>query len=469
MTTRGRPWRRVHLPIAGLAIAALLVVLLAAPAMAGGYVDDAATGLQNSPIYVNDAAERKPSPAQQDQLKQHISGSDVPIYIAVLPKAALDQAGGSAGALAGEIAQALGRRGVYAVLADNQFRAGSTSGALASGVAPRLADEAFAAKGDQGPQATLVDFVDRVKTADAQGGGAASGEESGSSSGSGSGAGAVIGIALAVLVVVGGGALIFSSRRKRRERERQLAQVKATAQEDLVALGEDIRALDIDTQMPNTDPEAVRHYTTAVESYQKAADALDRSRRVEDLAQVSSHLEEGRYAMSATKAMLEHRELPERRPPCFFDPRHGPSVADVEWTPPGGAPREVPACAADTERIRNGQEPITRQVLVDDRQVPFYQAPAYYGPWYGGFFGGGGGFLSGLLIGNLLGGFGGYGWGGYGGLGGYGDGGGGDGGDGGNGGDGGDGGDFGGGDWGGGGDFGGGDFGGGDFGGGGDF
>jgi hypothetical protein len=163
-----------------------------------------------------------------------------------------------------------------------------------------------------------------------------------------------------------------------------------------------------------------------------------------------------------------HRELPERRPPCFFDPRHGPSVADVEWAPPGGAPREVPACAADTERIRNGLEPSTRQVLVDDRQVPFYQAPAYYGPWYGGFFGGGGGFLSGLLLGNLLGGFGGYGWGGFGGLGGYGDGGynGGDGGDGGNGGDGGD---FGGGDWGGGGDFGGGDFGGGDFGGGGDF
>jgi hypothetical protein len=462
MTTRGRPWRRVHI-LAGLAIAALLVVLLAAPAMAGAYADAAAKGLASSPVYVNDAADPKPSAAQQNELTQRIEGSDVPIYIAILPSAALDEAGGSAGGLASQIASALDQRGVYAVLVGNQFRAGSTRGALPSGVAPRLADEAFAAKGDQGPQATLLDFVDKVKT-EAQGGGATSGEQSRS----GSGAGAVIGIALAVLVVVGGGALVLSSRRRRRERERQFAQVKATAQEDLVALGEDIRALDIDTSMPNTDPEAVQHYTVAVESYQKAADAFDRSRRVEDLAQVSSHLEEGRWAMSATRAVLEHRELPERRPPCFFDPRHGPSVADVEWAPPGGAPRQVPACAADTERIRNGLEPSTRQVLVDDRQVPFYQAPAYYGPWYGGFFGGGGGFLSGLLIGNLLGGFGGYGWGGWGGLGGYGDGGynGGDGGDGGNGGDGGD---FGGGDWGGGGDFGGGDFGGGDFGGGGDF
>jgi hypothetical protein len=29
----------------------------------------------------------------------------------------------------------------------------------------------------------------------------------------------------------------------------------------------------------------------------------------------------------------------ERRPPCFFDPRDGPSVRSVPWAPPGGAPR----------------------------------------------------------------------------------------------------------------------------------
>jgi hypothetical protein len=144
---------------------------------------------------------------------------------------------------------------------------------------------------------------------------------------------------------------------------------------------------------------------------------------------------------------LNGQPAPERRPPCFFDPRHGPSVADVEWAPPGGAPRPVPACAACRQRVESGIEPDVRQVMVSGQRMPYWSAPAYYGPWAGGFFGGfgGGGFLSGLFLGDLLGGgFGGWGggWGGdwddWGG-GGFGD---------------------------GGGDFGGGDFGGGDFGGG---
>jgi len=392
-----------------LAIAAVTtVLLLSGPAMAGQFVNAAAKGLADNPVYVSDQAEEKLTVPEQNELRQHIGqNSRVPIYVAVLPRAALDEGGGNAGDVAGQIAQTLGRTGVYAVLAGKQFRAGSTKGGLPSGEAPRLATEAFDAHHASGPQAVLVDFVDRVEAAAAQGGGATSSD----GSRSGSGAGAVLGIALAVLVVVGGGALILSSRRRRRERERQLQQVKATANEDLVALGEDIRALDIDTRMPDTDPEAVRHYTNAVDAYQKAADALDRTRRVEDMAVVSSALEEGRFSMASTKALLEGKPLPERRPPCFFDPRHGPSVEDVTWAPPGGVPRSVPACSTDAYKIHNGLEPDTRQVTVDDRRVPFYQAPAYYGPWYGGFFGGfgGGGFLSGLLIGNMLGGFGGFG------------------------------------------------------------
>ena len=39
---------------------------------------------------------------------------------------------------------------------------------------------------------------------------------------------------------------------------------------------------------------------------------------------------------------------PGATPPCFFDPRHGPSVRDVEWAPSDGAVRTVPACASMT-------------------------------------------------------------------------------------------------------------------------
>jgi hypothetical protein len=252
--------------------------------------------------------------------------------------------------------------------------------------------------------------------------------------------------------------------------EREWEEVRASAQEDLVTLGDDIRSLDVDIQMPGVSDEAKQRYGQALEAYQRASDIFDKAKRPEDLAPVSSTLEEGRYAMAYTKAILEGKPPPERRAPCFFDPRHGPSTEDVEWAPPGGTPRPVPACAADALRIKEGFEPHGRQVSVNGRPTDYWNAPGHYGPWAGGYFNGfgGGGLLRTLLVGSALGAGLGFGAAAIGELfegdEGDGDGDGGDWGDGGDGGDGGwgDGGD--GGDFGGdGGDFGGGDFGGGDF------
>jgi hypothetical protein len=200
--------------------------------------------------------------------------------------------------------------------------------------------------------------------------------------------------------------------------------------------------------MPDVDPTAKAEYGRAVDAYQQADEAWKRARRVEDMESVTSALEEGRFAMTAAKARLAGEPVPERRPPCFFDPRHGPSVTDEEWAPPGGEPRPVPVCAADAQRLQDGVEPQAREVMVGGQPMPYWNAGPAYMPWAGGFFGSG--LLPGLFIGSMLGG----GLGFFGGLGadafaddmvGNGD--------------------FGGGDFGGG-DFGGGDFGGGDFGGG---
>lgn len=234
-------------------------------------------------------------------------------------------------------------------------------------------------------------------------------------------------------------------------REREWEEVRSSAQDDLVALGDDIRSLDVDIEMPQASDAAKQRYGQAVEAYQRASQIFDRAKRPEDLAPVSETLEEGRYAMACAKAALEGRPAPERRAPCFFDPRHGPSTEDVEWAPSGGSPRPVPACAADAIRIKEGFQPHGRQVLVDGRATDYWNAPRHYGPWAGGYFNGfgGGGLLSTLLVGSALGaglGFGAEAVGDlFGGDGDGGDGGWGDGGDGGDGGDfGGDGGDFGG-------------------------
>ncbi len=246
--------------------------------------------------------------------------------------------------------------------------------------------------------------------------------------------------------------------------EREWEEVRTSARDDLVALGDDIRALDVDIQMPNASPEAKQRYEQALQAYQRASEIFDRAKHPEDLAPVSETLEEGRFAMACAKALLEGKPPPERRPPCFFDPRHGPSTEDVEWAPPGGSPRPVPACAADAIRIKDGFAPHGRQVTVNGRQTDYWNAPGHYGPMMGGYFNGfgGGSLLSTLLMGSALGAGIGLGEDLVGGLFGDGDrGDGGDGGDGwGDGGDGGDGGGDGGDGWG---DGGGGDYGGGDF------
>jgi uncharacterized membrane protein YgcG len=194
----------------------------------------------------------------------------------------------------------------------------------------------------------------------------------------------------------------FFGHKSRREREWE--EVRGSAQDDLVALGDDIRSLDVDIQMPGVSADAKQRYEQALEAYQRASEIFDRAKRPEDLAPVSATLEEGRFAMACAKALLEGRPLPERRPPCFFDPRHGPSTEDVQWAPPGGSPRPVPACAADALRIKEGFEPHGRQVTVDGRPTNYWNAPRHYGPWAGGYFSGfGGGLLSTLLMGSALG------------------------------------------------------------------
>jgi hypothetical protein len=459
-----RPSNRRQAGRAAVAVVAALFLLGLVAGPAAASVASVAAALGRDPVY-RDTSVGFLSAQDASRLLAKVEAADTPIFIAILSEDARREVGNTKD-LAVAIGRTVGRPGTYLVTSGTQYATGNFGGAVSSAEAARLAKQAFDTnRGDL--NAGLLQWVDGVAAA-------AQGEPVGQAGGGdgGGGAGGVIGaVAVLTVLAVGGGALIFGMRRRRREREaerlRELEEVKTVATEDLVALSDDIRALDMDTSMPDADQEAVRHYTDAVDQYQRAATALDRARRTEDLAPMSAALEAGRFSMASAKAILEGRPPPERRPPCFFDPRHGPSVEDVQWAPPDGAPRMVPACAADAQRVHDGLEPESRQVLAGagGRMTPYWNAPGYYGPWAGGYFGGFpmGGLFTGLLLGSFLGG----GWGhpvyvggdgGDGGDGGGGDGGGGDAG-------GGDvGGDWGGGDWGGG-DWGGGDFGGGDFGG----
>ncbi|MBI0385622.1 hypothetical protein JBE27_57475, partial [Streptomyces albiflaviniger] len=127
-------------------------------------------------------------------------------------------------------------------------------------------------------------------------------------------------------------------------------------------------------------------YGRALDAYEEAKARSAAARRPEDVRPVTEALEEGRFALAVLEARREGGPLPQRRPPCFFDPRHGPSVRDVPWAPPGGTQRSVPACAADATRVDDGRYPDARTVPVGgDRRRPYWDAGPAYGPWASGY------------------------------------------------------------------------------------
>ncbi|CAM5261990.1 hypothetical protein SAVIM40S_07644 [Streptomyces avidinii] len=131
-------------------------------------------------------------------------------------------------------------------------------------------------------------------------------------------------------------------------------------------------------------------YERALDSYESAKSKMDRARHPSDVRGVTRALEEAATPSRSWRPAARGGEIPARRPPCFFDPRHGPSVADVLWTPSGGASREVPVCGADEARLTRGEDPMSRTVDVGDgNRRPYWEAGPAYGPWAGGYFGGG--------------------------------------------------------------------------------
>jgi hypothetical protein len=192
-------------------------------------------------------------------------------------------------------------------------------------------------------------------------------------------------LAIAGVVVV---SVVKSNKRKALERRQaELEPVRRLAFEDVTALGEELQSLDNDLAGSELDTGANADYQRALDAYESAKTAADTITEPEQVRHVTEILEDGRYAMACVRARVAGEGLPTRRPPCFFDPRHGLSVEDVPYTPPGGTRRDVPACALDAERVKVGAEPDIRQVMVGSRRVPYWQGGRAYQPYAAGYFG----------------------------------------------------------------------------------
>jgi hypothetical protein len=424
--------------VQSILLATALTLGLSAPAaLAAGSIDSAAADLRGgASVYVDPMAELPLSAADASALSGEIAATGLPIFIAVLPSSA----GTDPDSVLVELKDAVGIGGVYAVVVGNAFRAGSTSGSVSG-----LATTAFRAQKDNGLAAVLTEFV---SLANAEFNGAA---PSASSEESGTGGSVILLVLFAGAMVV----LVVVIVRRRRQQALQLAQVRRVIDEDVTEYGERLARFDMSGK---TLDEAGRDdLQRALDDYEAAKVSVVTMRSPSDASAITASLEDGRFAVACLEARADGRPLPERRAPCFVDPRHGPSVGDVEWQAPGLTTREVPMCAACRTDVETGGSPAAREVDGPAGRQPYWQAGPQYAPYAQGYYSPFGNVMTAVMMGTMIssmwsmpgitsgasgvdsagiGGGGSDGWG------------------------------FGGG---GGGDFGGGDFGGGDFGGGGDF
>ena len=222
-----------------------------------------------------------------------------------------------------------------------------------------------------------------------------SGKESG-------GVPAFIPLAFLVLVIGGIGLLITTRVRKQRRVEaEQLAEVRGSVREDVVELGDEIRALDLDISMPGASEEAKQHYEEALGAYERASSAVDRVRepagpRARRRRRRGGPLRDGLRARPArgprarpsARRRASSTRATARRPARSSGRRRSASRARC---PPA---RPTPS-ASSAARTREA-----REITLGGRRMPYWDAGPAYAPYMGGFFGGG--LLPGLFLGSLL-------------------------------------------------------------------
>jgi len=384
---RGRT-RLLALAGASTLAALLLFPLLLSPAPAGASTLTDCLARQH--VCVTGDGHGLVPEGRQSQLEQQIGGD--PIYLVVAPS-------GSPGynSAMNQIIGALNGHPQFTVgFLDSQqkhfgaYNKGMLPPGGAAGIATTVVKQHRA---DQNVFAALTGFVNDVQDQAGPGpGGAAASAPSHALRNAAIGLGVVL--ALGVL------GFFLIARPVRRRQQRELRDAKLAAQDDLIALGTGVTDHDADVAI-RANPEAAEEQAAALTAYERGTAALDAARRPRDMGAVSRAIAEGQYHLASAEALAAGQPRPERRPSCFFDPRHGMSATDAYWTPPDGGPgRTVPVCPACEHKLERDIEPEMRKVESDGGPVSYVNAG--FAPAYWGGFGFGPGLFTGFLLGQAL-------------------------------------------------------------------
>ncbi|WP_405062886.1 hypothetical protein OG474_14950 [Kribbella sp. NBC_01505] len=200
-----------------------------------------------------------------------------------------------------------------------------------------------------------------------------------------------------LLALLGGGGValagryVWDRRAARRGDAAELEQVRKLADEDVTLLGEELARLGAVVDGRELDVETRLDYQRGLDAYEAAQRAVGGVKSADGLSAVTDALATGRYAIVCVQARAAGLPVPERRVPCFFNPQHGPSTVDVVWTQPIRGTRKVPACAQDAARLKAGEDPEVRYVVIGSRRVPYWEAGAAIAPYGRGYFAAGAG------------------------------------------------------------------------------
>lgn len=194
--------------------------------------------------------------------------------------------------------------------------------------------------------------------------------------------GVPVGTIILVVIVGGAGVLWWRSRSKAKATEEaRIAEAKREVDAQIATVSNEILELS-DRVMVSDGTDARDRFQHATALFADAQAKLDGARSVVALEDLSDDLDEIRYQLDATDALLVGRPVPEKpeveRVRCFFDPSH-PQATEIATLKTPAGERQVSVCEADAEKLRRGERPDWRGIEVDGRRMPAPQAPRSYG------------------------------------------------------------------------------------------
>ena len=302
------------------AAVATVAFFLLLPAAAGQAATPGAiaAALERDPVYVESGSEPTLTAPEQGRLRIQIARQDIGrVKIAVVPQSTADRAGGLT-ALANAVDRDLEAKGNLIVVAGpgihlitsyapvepatDALRKGvqenndsSLADRLSAGIAG-IAKVDPGASGDLGaggtrsaPPSALPDLdettdsiADTVKLVLL-----------------------IIAAAVALPFVIGAVWILLRIRRGRRAEAEVLAEERDAFRKEVVALGDQIRELDLDVSMPDADPAGRAAYERALAVYDEANAALTMRRSPASLQRARAALQEGQERMAEAKRLLE--------------------------------------------------------------------------------------------------------------------------------------------------------------------